>query len=74
MSDIKPELVLEIWEHFKDFVPAKERQIVTYSFIEKLEDYGFDVDTLSAIEGEDRYIDKVYLEKSFQYNTDNDED
>lgn len=63
MSDIKPELVLELWDHFKDFVPVKERQTVVYGFIEKLEDYGFDTDNLDQIEGEDKYIDKVFKEK-----------
>lgn len=74
MSDIKPELVLEIWEHFKDYVPVKERALVVYGFIEKLEDYGFDVDALATIEGEDKYIDNVFSEKSSQYHTDNDDD
>lgn len=64
MSDIKPELVMEIWEHFKDFVPAKERQAVVYGFIEKCEDYGFDVDQLAHLTGEDKYVDKVFSEKN----------
>lgn len=74
MSDIKAELILEVWDQVKDFIPVKERQAIAFSFIEKFEDYGFDVDHLSNIEGEDRYLDKVFAEKAVQYNLDLDDE
>ena len=74
MSDIKAELILEVWDHIKDFIPVKERQAIAYSFVEKFEEYGFDVDNLANIEGEDKYLDKVFSEKANSYSNDFDDD
>lgn len=58
-----PELVLELWESFKDYIPIKERFAVCYRYIEILEDNGINLEDLSSVHGEDKYIDKIIKEK-----------
>lgn len=74
MSEMSPELVLEIWESFKDYIPVKERFAVCYRYIEILEDNGVNLEDLSSVQGEDKYIDKIIKEKYPSDVADFDED
>lgn len=63
MSEMSPELILEIWESFKDYVPVKERSAVCYRYIEILDENGVSLEDLSEVEGEDKHLDKVIKDK-----------
>jgi hypothetical protein len=59
LAEIDAELLLEVWSLAKDYVPTKERQEVCEQMVQVFENFGFDTEHLSHIEGNDKYIDKI---------------
>lgn len=49
-------LLLEIWQNFRDMLPAKSREDAALSLLKSFEEYSFDINPADLI-GEDEYLD-----------------
>lgn len=55
--DLEASFVLELWDVFRDKIPAKEREDVAYSFLKLLNDWDVDVLSMRDLRDEDHHID-----------------
>lgn len=54
------ELTLELWEAFRDAIPASKREDTANKLIKALMNYGADIEELAAdLHGEDAYLDRA---------------
>jgi hypothetical protein len=51
-------LILEIWDTFRDLIPASRREDAALSLLRLCTEYEMDVDPVD-LEGEDTYLDKA---------------
>jgi len=51
-------LVVELWDFFRDQLPAGKRQAGAAHLLRLFEEYGFEIDH-EDIEGEDEYLDEA---------------
>ena len=54
------ELVINIWETFKDFIPASKRADYAVDLIRHCVEYGFEASDLAAIVDEDDDLTEAY--------------
>jgi hypothetical protein len=54
------ELVINVWETFKDFVPASKRGEYAIELVRSFAEYGFEHDDLSDIVDEDDDLTDAY--------------
>lgn len=54
--DNETKLLLEIWQNFRDLIPANRREDSALMIVKAFEEYGFDID-VSDLHGEDEYLD-----------------
>lgn len=50
------ELLIDLWDHFRDLISAKSRGDAALHLIRLFEEHGFEID-LKLLEGEDSYLD-----------------
>ncbi len=52
------ELLIDLWDHFRDLIGAGRRVDSVLHIIRLFEEHGLEID-LAALEGEDNYIDEA---------------
>lgn len=52
------ELLIDLWDHFRDLIGAKVRGDAALHLIRLFEEHGFEID-LKQLEGEDNYLDEA---------------
>ena len=67
------ELVINIWETFKDFVPASKRADYAVDLMRHVANYGFDASDLATIVDEDDDLTEAF-EMVFEDEIDEDEE
>jgi hypothetical protein len=58
--EVEVELILELWNSVKDFIPAKSRDDVAEEFLSTLTNFGVDSGELSIIAEEDRNLHNAF--------------
>jgi hypothetical protein len=53
-------LISEIWETVRDSIPAPKRQDVAQQHLRLYEEYGFDIEDMADLIGEDKYLEEAY--------------
>lgn len=53
------ELIIEVWETFRDYIPEKTRQTAASQFVEFLQGHDVDLDTLEGLKGYDPHLDEA---------------
>lgn len=53
------QLIIEIWETFKDFIPEKTRDTAAIQFVDFLKSRDIDDDTLKSLLGYDSALDNA---------------
>lgn len=53
------QLIIEIWETFKDFIPEKTRDTAAIQFVDFLQSRDIDDDTLKSLLGYDSSLDNA---------------
>ena len=53
------QLIIEIWETFKDFIPEKTRDAAAIQFVDFLQSRDIDDDTLKSLLGYDSSLDNA---------------
>lgn len=70
------QLIIEIWDLFKEYIPAKNMDIAANHFVDFLSDHDVDADVLSGLQGMDNHLDdaiKAFLKEEEGFD-DSDED
>jgi len=57
--DLDAAFIIEMWDVFRDKVPAKEREDTAYQFLKLLNDWETDVLSMSDLREEDTHIDSA---------------
>jgi hypothetical protein len=70
---IDEELIIEIWETFRDYIPEKTRETAANQFLEFLQAHDVDEDTLEGLKGYDPHLDDA-IELSLGSEEEEDED
>ncbi len=63
MISNEAQLVIEVWDYVKEFMPAKRRQEIAASILKSFENYGFDPSDMKDIMYEE---DEAVLAKAYQ--------
>ena len=53
------ELIIEVWETFRDYIPEKTRQTAASQFVEFLQGHDVDLDTLEGLKGYYPHLDEA---------------
>jgi len=53
------ELIIEVWETFKEYIPEKTRETAATQFLEFLQSKDVDDETLEGLKGYDRHLDSA---------------
>jgi hypothetical protein len=77
MTDMSSEskLVVELWDYFRDMIPAGKRQDAATHLLRLFQEYGIEVEQ-AEIEGECEYLDEaiaVHLEDEDEDHFDHDD-
>lgn len=74
--DLEATFILELWDVFRDKIPAKEREDTAYQFLKLLNDWDVDVLSMRDLRDEDNHIDSALdlLEEEEGGERDEDED
>lgn len=56
---MEEELIIEIWETFKDHIPEKGRSVAADQFVDWLVDKDTDTETLEGLKGYDPHLDNA---------------
>ena len=70
------ELILEVWETFRDTLPAGKREDAVIRLLKVFENHGYDID-VGLLEGTDQYLDEAlqaYSDGENPHDDDDDED
>lgn len=55
------ELVLHLWETFKDVIPAGKREDTANKMLKILQEWGVEIeDVAKELQGEDTYLDRAF--------------
>jgi hypothetical protein len=54
---MEEQVIIEIWDLFKEYIPAKQMDTVSTQFINFLADHEVDDDTISSLQGLDNNLD-----------------
>jgi hypothetical protein len=73
------QLIIEIWETFKDYIPEKTRDTAASQFVDFLQGKDVDEDTLKSLLGYDSFLDSAVelvldTEEEFEDEEDQEED
>jgi len=74
---MEEQLIIEIWDLFKEYIPAKNMDIAANHFVDFLSDHDVDSGTLSGLQGMDTHLDdaiKVFLKEEDGFDDEIDED
>ena len=58
--NIESKLILEIWESVRDAIPPAKRIDVAQQHLRFFEEYGFEIEEMSDILGEDKVLDEAF--------------
>jgi hypothetical protein len=53
-------LISEIWETVRDIIPAPKRAEIAQQHLRAFEEYGFDIEDMADLIGEDKYLEEAY--------------
>jgi len=53
------ELIIEVWETFRDYIPEKTRQTAASQFVEFLQGHDVDDSVLEGLKGYDPHLDEA---------------
>lgn len=53
-------LISEIWETVRDIIPAPKRAEIAQLHLRAYEDYGFSIEHMADLIGEDKYLEEAY--------------
>jgi len=53
------ELIIEVWETFRDYIPEKTRQTAASQFVEFLQGHDVDDSVLESLKGYDPHLDEA---------------
>jgi hypothetical protein len=56
---MEEELIIEVWETFRDYIPEKSRETAANQFLEFLQGHDVDSDTLEGLKGYDAHLDNA---------------
>jgi hypothetical protein len=56
------ELILNIWDRVKPFIPARQQHEVAMSILREFEEYGFESKDIQMIADEDSVLSRAYDE------------
>lgn len=56
---MEEELIIEVWETFKEYIPEKNRETAASQFLEFLQSKDVDDDTLEGLKGYDPHLDSA---------------
>lgn len=70
---MEEELIIEIWETFKDHIPEKGRAVAADQFVDWLVDKDTDTETLEGLKGYDPHLDDA-LESLLNEEEESDEE
>lgn len=59
---MEEQVIIEIWDLFKEYIPAKQMDTVSTQFINFLADHDVDDDTISGLQGLDNNLDTAIKE------------
>ncbi len=54
------ELIINIWDKIKDYIPASKRGDMALSILKNFEEFGFDRNEMRFVGEEDKYLAKAY--------------
>ena len=54
---MEEQLIIEIWDLFKEYIPAKNMDIAANHFVDFLTDHDVDIETLEGLQGMDSHLD-----------------
>jgi hypothetical protein len=56
---MEEELIIEVWETFRDYIPEKSRDTAANQFLEFLQGHDVDSETLEGLKGYDPHLDNA---------------
>ncbi len=71
------QLIIEIWDLFKEYIPAKNMDVAANHFVDFLSDHDVSVGTLEGLQGLDNHLDdaiKALLREEAGYDDEGDEE
>jgi hypothetical protein len=71
------QLIIGIWDLFKEYIPAKNMDVAANHFVDFLSDNDVSSDVLGGLQGMDSHLDeaiKVFLKEEKGYDDEIDED
>lgn len=74
---MEEQLIIEIWDLFKEYIPAKNMDIAANHFVDFLVDKDVDTDTLESLQGLDNHLDdaiKALLREEAGYDDDEEDE
>lgn len=74
---MEEQLIIEIWDLFKEYIPAKNMDIAANHFVDFLVDKDVDTGVLEGLQGLDNHLDeaiKVLLREEAGYDDEDDEE
>jgi hypothetical protein len=71
---MEEQLIIEIWDVFKEYVPEKNREIAATQFVEFLSGKDVDQDTFESLLGYDPHLDSAVELILKEYDLDDDDD
>ena len=54
---MEEQLIIEIWETFKDYIPEKQREIAANQYVDFLQGRDIDLETFQGLLGYDPHLD-----------------
>lgn len=68
------DLLIDLWESVKQYIPAKDRQLAADHVANLLTDYGVPDETLRELSMTDNYMEEALSEYGFELETGEDEE
>lgn len=56
---MEEQLIIEIWDLFKEYIPAKNMDIAANHFVDFLADHDVDTSVMSSLQGMDSHLDEA---------------
>jgi hypothetical protein len=53
-------LISEIWETVRDLIPVPKRAEIAQQHLRAFEEYGFEIEEMADLIGEDKYLEEAY--------------
>lgn len=56
---MEEQLIIEIWDLFKEYIPAKNMDVAANHFVDFLSDHDVGVEVLEGLQGMDSHLDEA---------------